>query len=802
MSEPEERRWSIRFEHYDRDDERRRGALLALGNGLLSWRASAPEAAALLHQHDWQEAHYAGLYRSGWYDEAPREVNGTRTCMAALTNLPDPFGVSFSLDGELWFSLDQASVVSYQQELDLRGGLLYRRVELKFQEHRFLLRETRLVSMAQPHLAALRWELDCLDEPDSLYLRITLDGSVRNSLIERERYYEGTRLGRVELEQHDAGLAAASAHLHHSERRVAVAVETRVTGWTPRWRRREEQGRAIQECRLALGDNRSLVIEKRASILVDDELPEGDAAARARALESLPEDSFEQLVEAHRQAWQLIWERMPIYAGETTHELPLRLHAFHLLQTVSPNSIGHDLGCPPRSWQEGYFGQIFWDELFAFPFLATHFPELARELLDYRHKRLDTARERAARCGYRGAMYPWRSARSGEDETPPFQLFPLSGNWVADHTYLQRHIGAAIAYDVWTLYLATGDRDLLRGMGGEMILEIARFWGSIVEHDENKQRWVIRRVIGPDEYHNRYPDADHPGLDNNAYTNVMAAWTLTCALELLAELGADANPLRDRLKLDDAELAHWDDVSRTLYLPFLPCGALGQFEGFDHLATAPAEWLTQDRERLDWMLEARGDSAERYQLTKQADVLMLLYLFSPSVLHRLLERLGYPMDKASMKRTLDYHLARITHESSLSKVVCAGALSYHDAELSWQYFCETLEVDMSDQPDQGTLDGVHLGAMSGSLDVVQRHFLGIQPTMSGLGIHPCVPPQLRSMQLAFRYQGALFTAELRDGELSVQSASDNLATVRVEHGGGCTSLAPGEQLKFPARPAD
>jgi trehalose/maltose hydrolase-like predicted phosphorylase len=466
---------------------------------------------------------------------------------------------------------------------------------------------------------------------------------------------------------------------------------------------------------------------------------------------------------------------------------------------VSPNSIGHDLGCPPRCWQEGYFGQIFWDELFAFPFLSLHFPELARELLDYRHKRLGIARERARRSGYRGAMYPWRSARSGEDETPPFQLYPLSGHWVPDHTYLQRHIGAAIAYDVWTLYLATGDQSLLSGIGGEMVLEIARFWASIAEHDKGKQRWVIRGVIGPDEYHNGYPNADAPGLDNNAYTNLMAAWTLGCALQLLEEMGPDAQVLRKRLDVTDAELARWDEVSRNLYLPFLPCGALGQFEGFDTLQRAPESWLTEERERLDWMLEAEGDSAERYQLTKQADVIMLLYLFSPPVMHGLLERLGYPMNKQDMKQTLDYHLARITHESSLSKVVCAGALSYYDLERSWAYFCETLEVDMSDEPDKGTLDGVHLGAMSGSLDVAQRHYLGVQPELRVLRLFPQVPEHLKAIRLQLQYRSARLEARLEGDEVVLSSDEGNRASVEVAHRTGCTTLAPGQSLRVVAR---
>lgn len=795
MSGTDAARWEVGFECYDEEDELRREALLALGNGLLSCRASAPEAAAaLLPPHDYQQTRYAGLYRSGWYDEAPREVNGRTVTMAALTNLPDPFGMSFRIGDGDWFDLPSVELLNYRQCLNLHDGTLSRSMHFSLGGEHCTLHELRLVSMTNPHETLLRWELSVPASAGSLRIRSTLDGSVRNALIYRNKSYEGERLQDISIKQTDQGRAAITAHLHDPERRAGVAVQTCVKGQQLTWTCHQQRGWLIQESDCTAPHEGPLVIEKRVIAQVDGELPADHVAAQDQLLARLPVADFDESLEAHRDAWHQLWERMPIESSDPELELALRLHSFHLMQTVSPHSIGHDLGCPPRTWQEGYYGQVFWDELFCFPFLSTHFPELALELLDYRYQRLDAARDRARQAGLRGAMFPWRSGRSGQDETPPFQFYPLSGHWIPDPTCLQRHISAAVAYDVWMLYLATGDDALLAGMGGELILETARFWGSIAQLDPERDRYVIRGVIGPDEYHNGYPDADKPGLDNNAYTNLMAVWNLDCALELLAMLPDDMKqPLMEGLNLTDPELRHWEDITRRMYLPFIE-GAIGQFEGFEHLRKPAPEWLTDSRPRLDWMLEERGDTADRYQLTKQADGLMLLHLFSPDILHAMIEKLGYQTDEHLMQRTLDYHLSHITHESSLSKVVCAGACAALEPERSWGFFRETLGVDLGDIPDRGTAEGVHLGAMAGSLDVLQRHYLGIQPQQEGLGFRPAVPAELQDTTIGFSYRGARLQVTLTSKDLTLSSHAENEQPVRVLHAEGHFDLRPGQNF--------
>lgn len=223
---------------------------------------------------------------------------------------------------------------------------------------------------------------------------------------------------------------------------------------------------------------------------------------------------------------------------------------------------------------------------------------------------------------------------------------------------------------------------------------------------------------------------------------------------------------------------------------------LSQFEGFEHLQPAPEGWLRDEQPRLDWWLEARGDSCDRYQVSKQADVLMLLHLFPPAHLHSLLERLGYRLDEAALKRTLDYHLAHISHESSLSQVVCAGALAQFDPAASWEYFQQSLQVDLDAPSRSGTIEGVHLGAMAGSLDVLQRHYLGLWLALDGLHVLPKAPAALGDVDWQLRYRGARLQVRLQGETLRIAADIGNLSHCLIRHNGGRAWLRPGETLEL------
>jgi alpha,alpha-trehalase len=275
-------------------------------------------------------------------------------------------------------------------------------------------------------------------------------------------------------------------------------------------------------------------------------------------------EGFDRLLQSHVLEWDHLWNRCDIRLERSDRaQMILRLHIFHLLQTVSRNSIDLDVGTPARGWHgEAYRGHIFWDELFIFPYLNLRIPSVTRALLLYRYRRLDRARLEARAAGLNGALYPWQSGSNGREETQHLHLNPKSGRWLSDNTHLQRHVNNAIAYNVWQYYKATGDREFLATYGAEMILEIARFLSAITTFNEELGRYEILGVMGPDEYHDGYPDSETPGLDNNAYTNVMTVYVLRTALKAIDALAPQRrSELLETLGLERKELERWQDIT-------------------------------------------------------------------------------------------------------------------------------------------------------------------------------------------------------------------------------------------------
>jgi alpha,alpha-trehalase len=371
---------------------------------------------------------------------------------------------------------------------------------------------------------------------------------------------------------------------------------------------------------------------------------------------------------------------------------------------------------------------------------------------------------------------------------------------VPDNTYLQRHINSAIAYNVWRYYQVTGDMEFLSFYGAEMFLEIARFWASFATYSEPLDRYEIRGVVGPDEFHTAYPGAERPGLDNHAYTNVMAAWVLARARDVLQLLPEERrNELHGALGLDSAEIEHWEDVSHKLKVVFHEDGLISPFEGYAELAEF--DWAAYRREygdihRLDRLLEAEGDSVNRYKAAKQADVLMLLYLFSAEELTELFGRLGYTFDPAVIPRMVDYYAARTSHGSTLSRVVDSWVMARSDRERSWQLFKEALESDVADVQGGTTPEGIHLGAMAGTVDLLQRGYTGIVTRGDELWLNPCLPGEVACLRLTVRYRGHTLDLTVTHESLLIEARASNASPISCRVDGELRLLEAGESHEF------
>jgi trehalose/maltose hydrolase-like predicted phosphorylase len=326
---------------------------------------------------------------------------------------------------------------------------------------------------------------------------------------------------------------------------------------------------------------------------------------------------------------------------------------------------------------------------------------------------------------------------------------------MADHSSRQFHVGLAVAYNVWHYWQVTADFGFLVSYGAEMLIEIARFWVGLASWDSAERRFDIRGVMGPDEFHDGYPGRPGEGIDNCTYVNVMASWSIRRALDAYDIVGHDDVGLWSRLEVGPGELDQWRSVANRLRVEFLDNGLLAQFHGYGKLRELDLDEYRRrygNVGRLDLILNAEGDSCAEYKVSKQADVLMLLYLFTAEELTELLGSMGYAFDPATIPATIDYYLERTTHGSTLSRVAHAWVLARSNRIDSWEMLRTSSAADLSDTQRGTTREGIHLAAMAGSIDIVQRCYTGIDVRGDTLWLHPQLPTELRSLAFDLRYR--------------------------------------------------
>ncbi|MFE5587742.1 glycoside hydrolase family 65 protein [Kitasatospora sp. NPDC056531] len=781
--------WTLHYRGFDPGEEGLREALCALGNGYVVSRGAAPESVA-------DGVHYPGTYLAGCYDRAESTITGRVVANEDLVNCPNWLPLTFRAAGGAWFAGPPAEQTV---ELDLRRGLLTRTaLVVDDRGRRTRLVQRRLASQAQPHLLALESTFTPENWSGPLEVRSGLDGRVANTGVDRYRGLTERHLTSAGQGVNETGLLWLEAHAVNSPLRIALAARTTTDGATQVATECRE-GWAAHVLTVVAECGRPVTVEKTVALHTSRDRAI-ETPLRASLLLAAEAGRFEEMLAEHVLRWAELWRRCRIGA-DFDGTGPLHLNLFHLLQTYSEHSIDLDVGIPARGLHgEAYRGHVFWDELFVLRLLNLRFPELARAVLRYRYRRLDAARRQAHEVGLHGAMYPWQSASDGREESQQLHLNPLSGRWLPDRSHLQRHVGSAVAYNIWQYYQATGDRDFLATAGAEMLLEIARFWSSAATYDRGRGRWSIRGVLGPDEFHDAYPWADRPGLNDNAYTNVLASWVLARARDALDVLpGYRRDELRERLALDTMELDRWQEVERHLHVPFHG-GVLSQFDGYerlDELDWAAYRRRYPDLRRLDRILEAEGDTVNRYKASKQADTLMLWFLFSAHEVRDLLRRLGHPTGHELLRRTTDYYLRRTVHGSTLSSVVHAWVLTRSDRRASWRYFRDALVADLRDTQHGTTSEGVHLGAMAGAVDLLQRCYTGLEIREDALWLDPRLPPALGRLELDLRYRGHWgLTIAIDRRTVTVSLREDRQDPVVIRLRGKEATVRPGETRLF------
>jgi trehalose/maltose hydrolase-like predicted phosphorylase len=748
-------RFSITYDNWRPEQQRLREALCTLGNGYIATRGAAEESAN-------DAFNYPGTYLAGGYNRAKTEISGRTIENEDFVNFPNWLCLSFRPEGGDWLNLEHGELLDYQQTLEMRKGILKRRFRIRDVKGRITLLESRrLVSMRDTHLACIQWFLTPENWDGHIDILTALDGRVVNANVHRYRELQSRHLDplysryiddnkillAVQTKQSKITMAqAARTEVYSGEKKIELGIENI-----------QEEGYIGQIFRLEAKAAEKINIEKVVAVYTSR-----DRAISEPALEAATQiqcaGRFKEILLRHEHAYQRLWHRADIEVsnGDKVQRL-LRLHIFHILQTVSLHTIGLDVGVPSRGLHgEAYRGHIFWDELFILPYFNLRFPAITRSLLMYRYYRLDEARHAAKEEGYRGAMFPWQSGSNGREESQVLHLNPNSGRWIPDNTHLQRHVNSAIAFNIWNYYRASDDQHFMSFFGAEIFLSIALFWASKAIYNPARGRFEIHGVVGPDEYHTSYPHSEEQGLRNNAYTNVMAAWVLQKGLEILDLIEKSRKEeLLNELDINDQELSLWKKISMEMYVPFIEDGIINQFEGYEKLKEFPWEEYQkkyEDIHRLDRILESEGDSPNKYKASKQADVLMLFFLFSRDELCTIFEKLGYSFNEEKIDRNIEYYNHRTSHGSTLSRLVFSWILSKYDKQKSWQNFETLIISDFEDIQGGTTPEGIHLGAMAGSVDLIQRSYSGLAVGEDALWINPDIPDPVEQITTRINYR--------------------------------------------------
>lgn len=798
--------WKITYSRFEPEQESLRETLCVLGNGYFGTRGASPESVA-------SKIHYPGTYVAGLYNKLTTHIAGRTIVNEDFVNCPNWLFLTFRVgDGE-WFCPSTSKLVSYGQELNMLEGRLNRRmISRNGQQQETLIESTLIVHMQEAHLAVLKYVITPRNYSDCITVASMLDGNILNTGVERYRklncrHLRPSSLGawgrngvylsmktsqsKVEISQ------ACKLRIFEGDRELKPKINLRIKG-------KEIIG---QEFKIFAQKGKSYTIEKTIALYTSKdkgvENPQQSAIKLAKGARR-----FNILLKSHKKTWQQLWDKCDIQIeADTFSQKMLRLHIFHMLQVASPHNAKIDAGLPARGLHgEAYRGHIFWDELFALSFYDLHLPKISRALLLYRYRRLGAARAYAKEKGYKGAMFPWQSGSTGKEETQVLHLNPMSGLWGPDFSSHQRHVSFAIAYNVWRHYLITKDFDFLGRFGAEIFLSIAQFACSLLKHSAKDRRFHTFNIMGPDEFHEKYPHSRKPGLKDNAYSNVMIAWILQQAHALYNLLSSSQQKkILRKLKIKEKDIEKWRTIARRIGIIINDEGIISQFDGYFKLKELDWEkYLAKYRNihRMDRILKAEGKSPDAYKVSKQADVLMIFYLFPLFEIIDIFKRLGITLDKRTIKKNFDYYAKRTSHGSSLSNIVhCFVAQQLEMYDQAWHLFVDALNSDFYDTQGGTTREGIHIGLMGGSLDIAVRGFAGIDVLEDRIRVNPHLPEKWQRLKLKCCYQGRwiFLTITKNQVEIFIQGPSGRPYPALFEINYQLYHLLLGKKFRIPLK---
>jgi len=748
--------WRIIEEGFNPDNNRISESIFSIGNGKMGQRANFEER----YSGDSLNGTYvAGIYypdktRVGWWK------NGYPDYFAKIINSTNWIGIGILINDEE-LDLAKAKVLSFSRELDMQHGLLSRRfvAELK-NGNQVEVASHRFVSIDSDEIGAIRYTLKALNFSGNVKISPFLNGDVCNedSNYDEKFWKEITK----EIDGEEGYLVIETTKNPYQTElfRLCTGMTFQVfkNGEVVNSELANSQTEKYLEASqmVSVVDGDEVVIEKITSTVSSLYYAKDTLLNKAKeVLAKAASTGFDTLFENHKNCWLKKWETSDIkIEGDVAAQQGIRYNIFQLNQTYSGKDERLNIG-PKGFTGEKYGGVTYWDtEAYCLPFyLGTASLQVSRNLLVYRHKHLQKAIENAEKLGFNNgaALYPMVTI-NGEE---------CHNEW--EITFEEIHRNGAIAYAIYNYINYTGDKEYLASQGFEVLLGISRFWSQRVNWSEEKQKFVMLGVTGPNEYENN--------VNNNFHTSYMAVWTLKYTIEVIDYLKKEFPYLYEEMipkwKFNEIkETSRWQEIIDKMYFPYNDeKGIYLQQDGFLDKELVPVVELPD--EELPINQKWSWDRILRSPYIKQADTLQSLFWFEDEFSNK------------EIKRHFDFYEPLTVHESSLSPCVhsiLAAKIGYQ--EKSYEMYLRTSRLDLDDY-NNDTEDGLHITSMGGTWMSFVMGFGGMRVKNKRLTFNPFLPETWKSYSFRIDFGSAHLEVKKERNNFKIINHSDVEVPVNV-----------------------
>ena len=732
--------WLIKETEWARGLQGIRESQFSLGNGYLGTRGI------------YEEIPYdcaPGTYIAGVYDKMASQVS-------EMVNFPNPINFKFAVGGEK-LDLIAMGTVYHKRTLNMKKAVLARHTMYKDSKNRcYDYQSVRFISRHNKNIGVMQIALTPLDAACVLDVNTGIDTSVSNAGILTEGRKKHFRI--KELGQHKgAGFLVQDTF----EKRHTVVY------WAGFYYHINNKKVSAKDniFRLKLRKNQTVVFTK---VFCIKHYPrKDDHVAQKRDAFNIFYKSFKNdfstLLKNHVDAWDKLWKKADVVIEGTANiQQNMRFNVYHMLNCLHCDNGFSSIGARTLSG-EGYRGHVFWDtEIFLLPFYLFTFPKAAKSMLLYRYRRLEEARKIAKGNSYKGVQFPWESAGTGEEETPAWAM-DIDRTVIKIHTHeMEHHLTADIAYAIHKYYLATLDEKFMQDAGYEMLIETARFWVSRVKYNKKKDKYEIKHVIGPDEF--------HIGVDNNAFTNMMAKWNLFIVAKMIEQLKRKSqtyyNKIKKKVNLNDKEVRTWKRVASRIITRINKKKIIEQFDGYFKLKKVA---LSRTDENGIPLIPSKIKAKDlgKTQIIKQADVLMLTYLLNDI------------FSSETKLANYNFYISRTVHKSSLSAPMHAFVASeVGDLHRAYNFFNVCLRTDISNLYGN-TSEGIHAASLGGTWQALVFGFAGTRIIKNEISVNPKMPRSWRKLIFSLEWQGSVIKLELTNDRIKIRVSSSKRKNIKV-----------------------